>query len=129
MRIKTTCLVNKPFWSFKSKQYTSQIMFQYRSMSCHQKKGKPGASKALTMHRVQERIQPKGSIIHSLTLHFCHRWFPRLEPVTPLVTFCIIIKRTILYSNIHKCCVIKKEKNYVLNKIIRITCPKKLLMK
>nr|XP_033508317.1 uncharacterized protein LOC117273294 [Nicotiana tomentosiformis] len=34
------------------------------------------------MREVRGRAEPQGSIIRSLTLHFCKRLFPRLEPVT-----------------------------------------------
>ncbi|KAK4726054.1 hypothetical protein R3W88_030971 [Solanum pinnatisectum] len=39
-------------------------------------------TKAPAMHRVQVRARPQGPIVGSLTLHFCQRLFPRLEPMT-----------------------------------------------
>jgi len=39
------------------------------------------------MHGVWRRAGPQGSIVRNLTLHFCKRLFPRLEPVTFLVTW------------------------------------------
>ncbi|KAM3269009.1 hypothetical protein P3S67_030973 [Capsicum chacoense] len=34
------------------------------------------------MHGVRGRAPPQGCIVRSLTLHFCLRLFPRLEPVS-----------------------------------------------
>ncbi|KAK4725711.1 hypothetical protein R3W88_030628 [Solanum pinnatisectum] len=34
------------------------------------------------MHGVGGRARPQGSIVCNLTLHFCKRLFPRLEPMT-----------------------------------------------
>ncbi|KAF3660740.1 hypothetical protein FXO38_12053, partial [Capsicum annuum] len=46
-----------------------------------EKKGSP-VHKVTAMRGVRGRAPPQGCIVRSLTLHFCQRLFPRLEPLT-----------------------------------------------
>ena len=88
-------------------QYSEILAVPFDTTDGDKKKGGSPSARSSRLRRVRGRVRPLGSFVRSLSLHFCKRLFPGLEPVTSWSqgsSFTTApISLTDFYSNSQKC--------------------------